>query len=107
MQGVLRRIEGHQKLAERQFVPVTLDQVADIVAAQLRRKRRERPEAPLQEEKVSTSRKTPRMVVARNDDHAMVRLAPDRSLLADEFKAGVGVVDQRRVGEEIDSATWS
>ena len=104
MIGVRRGVEGHQVLVHRQLVAVLLDERADVVARGLDRKPGERTgHRVARRERRGVVVHGDGLVVARDRNHAVVRLADHRSRLAQVLEVRVRVGDEGLVREEVDA----
>ena len=95
MGRVLRRVEGDEVLVEGEDVAVLLDQRGDVVSMGSLRQRWEGPaERVARRERVVVPEHGEDLVVAGDEEGAVVRLLPDRSVRPDRLVVG------ERVGEQ-------
>ncbi len=100
--AVLWRIERRELIAERKLVAVLLDDVADILALERYRELLERPAHHVARGEVRrVGIDGARLVVARDHEDAVVRLAPDGRELPQRREVRVRVILDGSVGKEV------
>ena len=99
---VLRRVEGDEVFVEGEDVAVLLDQRRNVVSVRSAGQRWERTcEGVARGERVGVSEHGVDLVVAGDEERAVVRLLPDRSVGPDGLVIGERVRKQRVVGEVV------
>ena len=100
---VLGRVHRDHVLVHRQLVAVAIDDLADVVALERHRERRERADHRVaRRERVDVAVDLGRLVVAGHRDHAVMGERLHRALRAQVLEVRIRVLDERLVHEEVD-----
>ena len=103
LSSVIGRIHRHHVLVHRELVAIRVDDLADVVADEWHRERGERPDHGVARgERVRVAVDVAGLFQAGDGHHAVMRERRHRALRAQVLEVRVRVLQQRRVGEEID-----
>ena len=101
--SVLGRVHGDHVLVHRQLVAVALDDLADVVTLQRHGEHGERSDHGVaRRERLDVAVDLGRLVVARDRHHPVMRDRGHRALRPQALEVGIRVLQQGRVGEEVE-----